>query len=52
MATKYAPDLAIPAGFQYLVQDFTREVLRKQPSNIYHFGAAFFHAKLAELADA
>ena len=46
--SRYAPDLTIPPGFQYLVQDFTREVLRSQPSNIYHFGASFFHQKLEE----
>ena len=38
----------IPAGFLELLRDFTREVLRTQPLNIYSFGAKYFRRKLSE----
>lgn len=42
----HAPE--IPAGFLELLRDFTREVLRTQPLNIYSFGAKYFRRKLSE----
>eukprot|EP00742_Colponemidia_sp_Colp-10_P000665 GILJ01000724.1.p1 GENE.GILJ01000724.1~~GILJ01000724.1.p1 ORF type:complete len:441 (+),score=78.51 GILJ01000724.1:39-1361(+) len=42
MASKYARNFEIPAGFPELLKDFTREVLRAQPQNIYAFAAQFF----------
>ena len=42
----WAPE--IPAGFLELLRDFTREVLRTQPLNIYSFGAKYFRRKLSE----
>jgi|SaaInlStandDraft_7_1057024.scaffolds.fasta_scaffold34571_1 Ca2+-binding EF-hand superfamily protein len=42
MTSKYLPRVGIPKGFPDLLKDFTREVLRVQPANIYEFGAQYF----------
>ena len=44
MASKYIQKFPIPGSFPELVHDFTREVLREQPENIYEFGAQYFAA--------
>uniref|UniRef100_A0A1I8IBG4 RIIa domain-containing protein n=1 Tax=Macrostomum lignano TaxID=282301 RepID=A0A1I8IBG4_9PLAT len=38
--------LRVPHGFQALLEGFTREVLRNQPSDIYSFGALYFEEML------
>ncbi|KAH7815228.1 putative radial spoke protein 7 [Monocercomonoides exilis] len=42
MSSKYATAQKIPEGLPELLKDFAREVLRKQPVNIYAFGAKYF----------
>lgn len=42
MASKYLQKFPIPAGFQEVLSDFTREVLRDQPSNIIEYAAHYF----------
>lgn len=42
MASKYLQKFPVPQGFQELLADFTREVLREQPANIVEFGAHYF----------
>ena len=42
MAHKYAKKFPIPEGFPSLLKEFTREVLREQPENIYAFGFQYF----------
>ena len=42
MSHKYQKDFSLPANFQDTLRDFTREVLRTQPSNIYRFGFEYF----------
>jgi len=34
----------VPEDFPDLLHDFTREVLRDQPENIYEYGALYFKA--------
>jgi Ca2+-binding EF-hand superfamily protein len=34
--------LSVPDGFPDLLRDFTRELLRAQPENMYEFGAQYF----------
>jgi hypothetical protein len=34
MASKYLQKFPIPAGFQEILSDFTKEILRDQPNNI------------------
>ena len=46
--SKYSSTAQQPAMMQELVKAFSREVLRKQPADLYEFGAAFFEAKIAE----
>ncbi|KAG2383434.1 hypothetical protein C9374_004105 [Naegleria lovaniensis] len=47
MSHKYQKDFSLPPKFQETLRDFTREVLRVQPSNIYRFGYDYF-TKLAK----
>ncbi|KAF0972109.1 hypothetical protein FDP41_009805 [Naegleria fowleri] len=47
MSHKYQKDFSFPPKFQETLRDFTREVLRVQPSNIYRFGYDYF-TKLAK----
>ena len=35
-------------GVTLLIQDFTREILRNQPGNIYQFGKEYFASRLRE----
>ena len=42
MASKYLQKYPIPSGFQSVLSDFTREVLRDQPANIVEYGAKYF----------
>jgi hypothetical protein len=42
MASKYLQKFPVPDGFQELLADFTREVLRAQPKNILEFAAHYF----------
>ena len=49
--SKYAPHLSVPAGFDDIVRDFAREVLRHQPSNIYQFGKHYFEDLLVARAN-
>lgn len=42
MASKYLQKYPIPAGFPEILTDFTREVLRDQPSNIIEYAATYF----------
>jgi hypothetical protein len=44
MASKYLQKFPVPDGFQELLADFTREVLRAQPKNIVEFAAHYFEA--------
>jgi hypothetical protein len=47
MAVSFAPvSLKMPAGIEELITDFSREVLRSQPANIYTFGADYFKTLL------
>lgn len=34
----------VPEGFQEVLHDFSREVLRDQPENIYYYGYLYFKA--------
>ncbi|KAK2949610.1 putative radial spoke protein 7 [Blattamonas nauphoetae] len=48
MSSVYASDHKIPDGLKEILKDFSREVLRDQPANIYTYGATYFgklHAK-------
>lgn len=49
MSSKYAIHFKIPEGLDKLTKDFAREVLRKQPINIYQFGAEYFDGLLKKL---
>ena len=42
MASKYLQKYPVPAGFQEILSDFTREVLRDQPSNVIEYAAKYF----------
>ena len=42
MASKYLQKFPVPAGFQEILSDFTREVLRDQPENIIEYAAQYF----------
>ena len=44
MASKYIAKYPLPEDFPDLLHDFTREVLRDQPANIYEYGALYFKA--------
>eukprot|EP00162_Nutomonas_longa_P007147 comp17546_c0_seq4/m.29849 comp17546_c0_seq4/g.29849 ORF comp17546_c0_seq4/g.29849 comp17546_c0_seq4/m.29849 type:complete len:441 (-) comp17546_c0_seq4:24-1346(-) len=46
MSSRYQSTLTIPDGFQVMLKDFAREVLRHQPVNIFEYGARYF-SKLA-----
>ena len=39
-------NLAVPDGFQDLLGDLSREILRKQPKNIPKFSAEYFQQML------
>eukprot|EP00741_Cyanophora_paradoxa_P007537 tig00001154_g7290.t1 len=42
MSSAYRKPFLVPDGFQQLLKDFAREVIRHQPDNIYGFGAKYF----------
>jgi len=42
MSSKFAKQYQIPPEFPDILKDFTREILRNQPANIYEFGAKYF----------
>jgi hypothetical protein len=44
MASKYLQKFPVPQGFQEVLADFTKEVLRQKPADIVEFGAAYFDA--------
>jgi len=41
-ASKYGKDFQVPKEYPGIVKEFTREVLRCQPENIYEFGYKYF----------
>lgn len=47
--SKYQKSYAVPDAFPKLLKEFTREVLRHQPQNIYEFGASYFRELSAKL---
>lgn len=42
MASKYLQKFPVPEGFQEILADLTREVLREQPANIIEYAANYF----------
>lgn len=43
MSVSYAPRrLTVPEGLDQLLWDFSKEVLRQQPADVYRFGAQYF----------
>jgi len=42
MAAKFARNFTLPEGFPQLLKDFTREVLRADPEDVYKFGHEYF----------
>ena len=44
MASKYLQKYPIPGDFPQLLHDFTKEVLRDQPDDIYEYGYQYFKA--------
>ena len=45
MATRYMERLQIPDGFEELLHDLIKEILREQPKNINFFCYQYFYAK-------
>lgn len=46
MASAYRTQFKVPAGFEQILEDLTREILREQPRNIYAFASLYFKCKL------
>lgn len=44
MASKYIKKFRVPEGFENLLNDFAKEVLRNQPKDILDFGVQYFKA--------
>ena len=42
MSSKYIKKYNIPPGFQDLLSEFTKEILRNQPEDIFDFGVEYF----------
>ena len=42
MSSKYIKKYTIPPGFQDLLSEFTKEILRNQPNDIIDFGVEYF----------
>ncbi len=42
MASKYLQKFPVPPGFQQILSDFTKEVLRDQPQSIAEYAAKYF----------
>jgi Ca2+-binding EF-hand superfamily protein len=51
MSSKFAKQYVIPPEFPDILKDFTREVLRNQPSNVNEFAAKYFEVLAAGGAD-
>eukprot|EP00232_Nephroselmis_pyriformis_P004517 CAMPEP_0182912656 /NCGR_PEP_ID=MMETSP0034_2-20130328/37628_1 /TAXON_ID=156128 /ORGANISM="Nephroselmis pyriformis, Strain CCMP717" /LENGTH=481 /DNA_ID=CAMNT_0025049335 /DNA_START=86 /DNA_END=1527 /DNA_ORIENTATION=- len=51
MSSRYQKQFTIPPDFPQLLKQFSREILRAQPENIYEFGARYF-AELVEQRNA
>eukprot|EP00041_Stephanoeca_diplocostata_P004823 m.52124 g.52124 ORF g.52124 m.52124 type:complete len:216 (+) comp15384_c1_seq1:292-939(+) len=50
MAMSYAPTkLAVPNGFEEIITAFAKDVLQKQPANIYEHAAAYFRSTYTEM---
>lgn len=45
MATNYLERLQIPEGFEEILHDLLKEVLREQPKNILLFCYQYFYGK-------
>jgi hypothetical protein len=45
MASKYLQKYPVPQGFEPILHDFAREVLRDQPECIIEYAAHYFEAK-------
>jgi Ca2+-binding EF-hand superfamily protein len=48
MSHQYQKSFSLPENFHQLLKDFTREVLRDQPNNIYEYGFTYF-SRIARL---
>ncbi len=48
LPARYTTSLDIPTDFPVVLKEFTREILREQPANIYEFGAKYFADKISE----
>lgn len=47
MSVSYAPKkVNVPKGFEHVLEDLSREVLRLQPDNVIQFAAKYFAKKL------
>jgi hypothetical protein len=49
MSHQYQKQFSIPDSFPQVLKEFTREILRNQPKNIYEFGYQYFKEKAEEL---
>ena len=45
MASQYLRRFPVPEDFREILQEFTREILREQPSDILAFAVHYFHCK-------
>ena len=45
MASKYLKKYHVPNGFDKILHEFIREVLRYQPDDLVDFGAVYFDTK-------
>ncbi len=46
--TTFSPQISIPGGFEVVLRDFTREVLRDQPEDIDAYAVKYFSKKLVK----
>lgn len=47
MASKYRKRYSVPQGFDLVLEELTREILREQPRNIVAFAAHYFKCKVS-----
>jgi len=53
MAMQYAPNkLSVPPGWEQLLSDFAREMLRSQPADVYKFAVEHFKVKAKKESEA
>jgi Regulatory subunit of type II PKA R-subunit len=52
MSSKYQPSYTIPEELPAVLKDFTREILRAQPANLFTFAANYFAHKQGKVAAA